>query len=493
MGREAIIANNLRGFSNDQDGKEKWVTYSKTIQTSQNSQGFNTIFENETFKKCNFSSFTFKGIDFYSCYFTECNFTEATFIGCRLPPGGMKGVIFTNATFEGCKLISCNFSGVYLTGAKFIGGDCNGSVFSEVSDLKGAAFSSGIAMAKVDFSGLDLSGIVIDSKTITGANFDEVVFDDGFTFQGSNLSQSTFVESRLKKSSFLLCNMTDVDFTGADLSCATFEFKASNNMDFSKADLTNASFSSDFESEFVRFYFNDAFLSGATFYSMNMRRCVFSESTLVNTKIYCCTFNNCDFDRCAIDRLTLSSLEDQGVTRSDELVMNIVDDAATLRLHFGGMWSVLHVLAVLFFVTPYVWFVITHWPEAHFFVKAPENHISLWKALSLYIFNGGVNIQSGEYSLHWTFVLFVILFLLNVFRLLLLAKAKQLEHQEIVTGLPVRFVFSDPVSVFFSLTWGKFFKISKILIFVNAVLAAANFVYFMGRVIPLNTLCCNPF
>jgi len=483
---ESVIANNLREFSNDKGGIKKWFDY--CLNYAHTHGGRRVTFDNESFKRCNFGKFQFSGINFEFCDLSECNFTEAKFHNCRFPPKGIDGVVFADASFDACEFINCNFKGAHLTGAQFNTGNCEGAVFSEASDLNGTTFSRNTKLSNSDFSGLDLGAMVIESGSLENANFEGVIFDDGTTFKDCNLNGAKFINSKLNNAKFLNCQIDHVDFTRATLPCARFELGNSLGVCFSKADLSDACFSSNSDIQIEKVSFNNAILSGAEFYSLRMERCLFSGCTLVTTNIYCCKFHSCDFHACTIDRLTLSGLEDQGVTRSDELAMKIKDDAASLRLHFGGIWSALHVLALLFFVTPYLWFVITHWPEAYFFTEAPEYHISLWKALSLYIYNGGVNIKTGEYSFHWSFLLFIGLLLFNTFRFGLLVKTKQLEHEKIVTGLPARFDFSDPVPWLPFSTWGSAFRWGRLFIFLSILLAMFNFWHFMGRVIPLDSL-----
>ena len=127
------------------------------------------------------------------------------------------------------------------------------------------------------------------------------------------------------------------------------------------------------------------------------------------------------------------------------------------------------------FLFPYAWFVAVHWSKARF-VPADDT-IPLLKALSVFIFNGGVDWHLG-WSVHWSFAAFLFLLAYNFLRAALLWKTKTLELQQDASGLPAQFSLSMK-------PWGTLFQLARWGLWLNLVIVALNTVHFFTQRIPL--------
>lgn len=134
-----------------------------------------------------------------------------------------------------------------------------------------------------------------------------------------------------------------------------------------------------------------------------------------------------------IDRFTLKSLgrDRGGLTPGNLMDMDVEDDVAILRSQFGGIWAALHLIALIVFVSPYAWFLPTHYAIAKWNWAGNDKTITIVGAFARFIFSGGKNWLS--------FGAFILYFIYNAARLLLVWKTKTLETKQNVTGYPVRF------------------------------------------------------
>jgi hypothetical protein len=100
-----------------------------------------------------------------------------------------------------------------------------------------------------DFSGMDLDGVDFSELDLTGANFSgaDLSFAD---FSEANLSKANLSKAILRGANFNGAQLDDTDFTEADLSWADLRDVLLNGpADFSGTDLTYATFSSPFDSQ----------------------------------------------------------------------------------------------------------------------------------------------------------------------------------------------------------------------------------------------------
>ena len=172
--------------------------------------------------------------------------------------------------------------------------------------------------------------------------------------------------------------------------------------------------------------FRDAEFNGANLEGAELRGCSFSAGTKLD---------GASVAKAKIDRQALRLLGKNrgGLTDGAIASMEIHDDLVKLTTAFGGFWSVLHVLAILVFVFPYVAFAVRKYLEARI-VQCVEC-IPLRDAIWGYVVSGGKN--NGLDIL--TVVIFGLLLVYNIFRASLVYKAQALRLAESVSGFPTTF------------------------------------------------------
>jgi hypothetical protein len=282
------------------------------------------------------------------------------------------------------------------------------------------------------------SGARIANKVI------EHVRMENTNFRGVNFSGVTFIGCDLDGADFHKCVLEEVSFTGPG---------TMKRVDFSCAVLTRCTLDKRDLSEAI---FDEAELSWCELVGANLRSATFDRaklewSDLRNVDVDSRTsFKDlAAVDQVFIDRYTLACLGSNtgGLTVGNRMKMVIVDDALELRGQFGGIWTLLHLAAIVIFLFPYAWFVLRHWAVASFGIQHEEtNTIPLWQALAGFVYTGGGNWKSQphEWDLAtWSFGSFVVFSAYNVARMALLWKTKNLETQEEIRELPVVFSLQE--------------------------------------------------
>lgn len=245
-------------------------------------------------------------------------------------------------------------------------------------------------------------------------------------------------------------NLSGVKFNGADLSKAILVDTDLSNAKLNQTNLESAGF------------------GGANLSNANLRG-----ATLKNTR-----FDGCNVDGCTIERLGLESLVDYGgLTKGQRMKMVIVDDAATLRRSYTGFWQWIHLIALIIFLTPYLWFVGENYAEASF--TQPQNGVKLWRALLTYIWNGGENLTEGYKLNLWPFTAFIVAAIYNLLRFFLLWKAKSLELEEQVRGLPANFSFEH------HMIWKRFYISMNVLFWFSILSILISIGHFMNQYVQL--------
>lgn len=167
--------------------------------------------------------------------------------------------------------------------------------------------------------------------------------------------------------------------------------------------------------------------------------------------------------------------------------MDIKDDVAQLRQSFGGFKTLLHLIFLAVFAFPYVWFVVSRYAEASFAGEQHAETIALWDAFCRYVFNGGLNWQTG-YQLHWTFLTFVVALLFNALRVLLLRKTMQLELSQSARELPEMFSLSEKVIFWgkpMGFTWGRLVWVNDILFWIQSAAVIFSTFHFLTMRVPV--------
>jgi hypothetical protein len=161
--------------------------------------------------------------------------------------------------------------------------------------------------------------------------------------------------------------------------------------------------------------------------------------------------------------------------------MEIEDGVALLRSAYSGFLQWVHLMALAMFVFPYAWFIAVQWSRARFLTPSDDTWIPLWKALFLFIYNGGVDWHLG-WNLHWSFFTFLALLAYNALRFFLLWKTKTLELQQESSGLPARFSLSKDN---WNWPWGALYQLSHWGFYFYLAIVLLNTGHFFMQQIPL--------
>lgn len=318
-----------------------------------------------------------------------------------------------------------------------------------------------IEIAEYAFDKLDLSSVtskplalrkvVFSDCTLNAANFANCTIDQvKFVHTGEDPTQlrgAHFDHAKLTSAVLTDCDLQSADFRGATLSNCNLSNSDLRNSIFESATITD----SDFRNVLVN--------SATSFLKLNHIKAV------------------------KFDRYSLACLgEGRGnLTEGNLMKMDIIDDVAILRSQFGGIWMWIHLTAILVFIFPYAWFLVSQWALASF--RPPtnaENSMSLGQALLGFIITGG-----GDWKHDWSpavfsIIFFVVFLLYNVGRMALLWKTKKLETQQIVTRLPVEFSLQT------NRWWRMVYNVTKWGFAVAIGAALFNTAYFLSMRVPLD-------
>jgi uncharacterized protein YjbI with pentapeptide repeats len=270
------------------------------------------------------------------------------------------------------------------------------------------------------------------------------------TFQNVMMRAVDFTGLDLTNSRFLDCDCSGVTFSRCTLHNAALISGRADNCKFDGASLVNSSFDislqgSDFAgADLTGVRFDGCDLRGARF-----QRAILQNASLLNIRVdESTTFRQVETVRNAkIERYTLACLKDEsGLTLGNKMDLRIVDDVAKLRSEFGGIWAIVHVLALVVFVFPYAKFLLTQSALANFSRDAPTD-ITLLEAFGRFVYSGGENWKGGWNLSLTSFLAFTIYLVYNAARSLLLWKTKSLETQQEVSGLPAKFSLTKPSNI----------------------------------------------
>lgn len=390
----------------------------------QGTQALNKWYKNHPNERLDLSGAYLFGINLHGAFLREAFLAGANLIKADLRQADLIGIDLRDAELIAARLEEADLSRAHLSGAKLV--ECN--LFRV--NLHGAY------IYQADLFGADLREANLFEAELSGASLIE-----------ANLSMANLKEARL-----LDTDMREADIRGANLS---------------KAILRNANL-------------RGAFLGGtnfdeATISEMNILK------TIVNAETSFKKIKNSE--KCKIDRYTIASLGNNrgGLTDGNLITMDIHDDVAKLRSEFSGVWGVFHLIAIILFSIPYLWFLAEHRIEASFTKSQFENSVTLSTALARYIWNGGIDWRSGWHLEIISFSTFIGFLLYNVLRLSLLYKTKKLETQQEVSRLPAMFSFEE------SLWWKRIYYVTKIGVVIYFVLVFLNVYHFLQMRVAIET------
>lgn len=319
--------------------------------------------------------------------------------------------------------------------------------------------------SRVDLSGLDLTGL-----DFTGVRFIDV------SARQANFVRSTFSSSVAERCDFSGSDFTQSSFEGSpptvwkgvNLSNADLKQTRAAEIDLAGADLSGIS---AVGADLQRANLNNVLLPGAQFDGALLQ----GASLRGVRPDHHTRFTDARVADCIIDKASLEALSDDygGLQRCHRMVMRIVDPVADLRTSFSGFWAWFHLAALIAFVAPYALFIaretllqrafdhdqiaalqdiltnVRTWAEARSdssmagmadavqqLLTPVGDETSLLAGLGQFIWTGG-DFEGGLSPV--ALLTFVLLLIYNSSRGYLLWRTKSLEHQEEVSGLPVRF------------------------------------------------------
>ncbi len=252
-----------------------------------------------------------------------------------------------------------------------------------------------------------------------------------------------------------------VDFSDTDLTKAELGYIAFDNCYFRGADLSEAL---AWHCIFEQCSFGptekmindkmraDGTLSKADDAKFNALACKLDRTVLFDTKFSETSLCYVDLTTVDVDEKTsletagvintriswqvLEHLKDKGGLTTGRLrQMKIVDDVMKLRQSFSGFWNKLHFVAMSIFLAPYIWFLAKQWVLADVGTRVPikATDSPILVNLFRFIVSGGDTWREWQLELI-PITLFILAFLYNLFRGVLVVKTLILEHRQAIQG-----------------------------------------------------------
>jgi len=277
-------------------------------------------------------------------------------------------------------------------------------------------------LSGLDLSGLDLSRCNFNGTKLRKANLSRAVLGgrNGGTIDNADLTGAKLIHADLHgvrgNGNTIL---DEADLTGATLVSAQLEGTYFENATLKDVDATRA--------RFVGANLCRSDLSGATLNGASLAGADLTAATLLGINVDIRTdFTNTIVNECRVERYTLESLHhERTISRAGRIVMQTIDPVADMRMAYSGFLSTLHLVAVIMFVSPYVWFVCQKWLLSYAAIVGDSTTIV--EALGWYVWTGGRQYVSA--SMHGSFVFFVLSMLYNVVRIRQVWKTKKLNHR----------------------------------------------------------------
>lgn len=356
-----------------------------------------------------------------------------------------------------------------------------------------------------------------------------------------DISEARLCRARLSFANLAHANLEKADLLGAKLGSAELSFANLVYANLEKTDLlgaklfsTNLTGATLIEANLAYANLEHASLEKAILKGANLER-----TSLVNTNLRDADLRGALFDAetnlerakvkgAKIYKFELEQLKDYGgMTLKKLREMEIVYDLGTLRRTFGGWMSLVHIVALVLFVSPYIFYlgsqivisrVIDSSMTQSIDVKSKmENELTVGKEKLndilekeldkvplvteqkekvLEIVKKEINDQNKnavnnlsikkpkETTIWWTllsyivnndFKIFCFLLVYNLLRILLLWKTKSLEHIEAIQGLCSDFTFAE------NQKWEIFYKAMEVGFYMNIALVVYHSYHFFSK------------
>lgn len=437
----------------------------------------------------------------------------ADFSGVDLAGVDFTGIQLRGANFQGSKLFKANFTDAQLAEANLSKADLNAAIL-ERADLTEAILTTavlrGAQLARADLSGAnlrqaelreasfehtrldgaDLTRASLAKADLRSASFDQAIFNgahledanlravnlDGGHFEGTMLARANLSRATLRGAV-----LTGAQFSGADLNHADISNANCNSTSFGNANLQSASFHNTklHSARFQQANLTDAQFAGASLVDAHFAKSNLTRANLQGASVnFETNFAGAEVVDCRIDRHTLESLNNYGgLTPGDRMMMITVDDVGSLRVSYSGFWQWIHLAALATFLSPYLFFILSSVIKLRFDLFDGDDTIPLWKALLRFICNGGEGLD-GWHPNYYALGLFVLGFLYNILRAVLLWKTKTLELQQESSGLPARFSLTGK--------WYWLYQTARWGFFGNLLIVILHTMHFLTTEIPVS-------
>ena len=246
------------------------------------------VFENVRLEKTNLEQTLFLNCRLENCVFTDCRIIRGAFVGCtgaglRISGGEFTDTAITQAKIDGLTLAAVGerivLSECKIGRLSFEGKGCR----QDVVTLSDCEFREFLA-ENAEWKSASLVGVDLSVCTLTGARFENCSFirtaGEGVDLSRVRFTSCNFYQAKLpaarirhaEKTIFADCDLTEADFTEAEIEGAMF----------AKSDATGACFE---RARLARSLFPNAILVRARFAGALARESIWTEADLTEADL----------------------------------------------------------------------------------------------------------------------------------------------------------------------------------------------------------------
>ncbi len=189
---------------------------------------------NSDFSGLNLSGIIFSRAKLINSSFKNCNLEGADFSSAEAQDVNFENANLANANFSDACAFNSNFRNSKISGAKFIRANISEADFSGC-DKRSADFSNAVTMPV--FSGRKMTAQEIINEYKKGVRDFSGAVAPNSDFSGQNLSGIILRKANLHYSSFGHTDLTGADLSGAELTSCAFDHTILRNANLSKANL----------------------------------------------------------------------------------------------------------------------------------------------------------------------------------------------------------------------------------------------------------------
>lgn len=441
----------------------------------------NVDFSKANIKDCDFSKATIEDVDINclgSCIFNEAKLSKLRIIG-NLTGSKFNNCIGNDISFNVDEKSShVEFLAAELLNSKFLRGSLKSSKFVK-SNFSNCS-EEGFAFIDCDFTEINFESSNFKNAVFNKADFSKAVLKNAVIKSGENC---IYNEAKLEKTKFFgtisKCKFNNAVGNQVEFSLSTTD--ETNNSEFLNACLPYSAFKSG---KFSNATFTNTNLSNSHFYSTYFSSCKFNGTDLHEITIEKeAEFKFPDFSGALIDRYTLECIPEEKIQKHSRVKMIIDDDIMLLRQQYGGFYRIFNWILIILFLVPYAKFTFFCWLKANYIPKSKDT-IPFFEAIFRYVISGGKTWKEMQPEAI-PIIIFLITFLYNIIRVLILKKTIDLEHEREIRGLPVKFslkntlienawsrkwagfIYTGRFNYIFS--WEFWYKVNNYLFYVNGL------------------------